>query len=168
MAMFDYETDNRCAFIQKASHCTSETLQSDWNKILSIIGAVLILIFSLEAIIKIVAWGFVNSEKAYLRSNWNKLDFLIVIAGSIEVILDQFAAGKINLRPLRTLRTLRPLKALKTFPAMRKQISALIMSVTGLSNAILFLSVVVGIMSVIGLQLYSGTMYNACRLETIP
>ena len=125
-------------------------------------------LFLLEAILKIVALGFISGDKAYLRSNWNKLDFLIVIAGLSEVILAELATSKINLRALRTLRTLRPLKALKRFPAMRKQISALLMSISGLSNALLFLSVVVGIFSIIGLQLYSGTMYNACRSSDIP
>jgi len=40
-----------------------------------------LIIFTVEAIIKIIAYGFVLHPGAYLRSIWNILDFIIVIAG---------------------------------------------------------------------------------------
>ncbi len=35
--------------------------------------------FLLECAIKMIAWGFVEGEKAYIRSGWNIFDFVIVL-----------------------------------------------------------------------------------------
>ena len=40
-------------------------------------------IYTLEASLKIVAFGFVIHRKAYLRDSWNILDFAIVVVGLI-------------------------------------------------------------------------------------
>ena len=42
---------------------------------------VFLVIFTVEAIIKIIAYGFVLHAGAYLRNGWNILDFVIVIVG---------------------------------------------------------------------------------------
>ena len=44
---------------------------------------VFLVIFTLECIIKIIAYGFVLHPYAYLRSSWNILDFIIVVVGSV-------------------------------------------------------------------------------------
>jgi len=44
---------------------------------------VFVVIFTLEAIMKVVAYGFVFHPGAYLRNGWNVLDFVIVIVGSV-------------------------------------------------------------------------------------
>ena len=38
-------------------------------------------IFSVEALLKIVALGFVMNKGSYLRSVWNNLDFIVVVTG---------------------------------------------------------------------------------------
>ena len=38
-------------------------------------------IFTLEAVIKIIAYGFVIHQNSYLRNHWNRLDFVIVVFG---------------------------------------------------------------------------------------
>ena len=38
-------------------------------------------IFSVEALLKIVALGFILNEKAYIKSIWNSLDFVVVVTG---------------------------------------------------------------------------------------
>ena len=42
---------------------------------------VFVVIFTLEAIMKVVAYGLVFHPGAYLRNGWNALDFVIVIVG---------------------------------------------------------------------------------------
>jgi hypothetical protein len=42
---------------------------------------VFLVIFTLEAIMKIIAYGFVLHSGAYLRNGWNILDFIIVVIG---------------------------------------------------------------------------------------
>ena len=46
-----------------------------------IIEYVFLVIFTIESVIKIVAYGFVLHPYAYLRSGWNLLDFTIVVVG---------------------------------------------------------------------------------------
>ena len=51
---------------------------------------VLTCIFTMEAIIKIISFGFLfNGEDSYLRNSWNILDFLIVVAALTSIIYDQ-------------------------------------------------------------------------------
>jgi len=118
--------------------------------------------------VKITACGFLRGHKAYIKSGWNQLDFLIVVAGLIEFAGEQFGLNVLNLKSLRTLRVLRPLKTLKMIPALKKQISALIRSMYGIFNVILWLTFVFGLFSIFGLTIYSGDMYYTCRLGSAP
>jgi hypothetical protein len=46
-------------------------------------------IFTLEVILKIIAYGLCLHPNAYLRSGWNLLDFIIVVVG-YELILNYY------------------------------------------------------------------------------
>ena len=52
-----------------------------WNKVVNYFQAGFMFIFLIEAVIKILAMGFVLHKYAYLRDPWNVLDFIIVISG---------------------------------------------------------------------------------------
>jgi hypothetical protein len=56
------------------------------NMAIDKIGEVFTIIFLVEAILKIIAQGFVVSKFAYLRDGWNVIDFTIVFAGVLEFI----------------------------------------------------------------------------------
>ena len=42
---------------------------------------VFLVVFTLEAVMKVVAYGFVLHPGAYLTNGWNILDFIIVVVG---------------------------------------------------------------------------------------
>ena len=42
---------------------------------------IFLVIFTIECIMKIIAYGFVAHPGAYLRNSWNLLDFTIVVIG---------------------------------------------------------------------------------------
>ncbi len=46
---------------------------------------VFLIIFTMEAVLKIIAYGFVLHPDAYLRNFWNVLDFSIVVIGSVVI-----------------------------------------------------------------------------------
>jgi len=117
--MFDYYEDNRCMHIHKTTTCVFK-YQSQWNKTLSAVGHLFGFLFAFESILKIVGLGFACGRKAYFRSGWNTLDFIIVMCWTVEFTLDMTDYGGLNMRALRTLRILRPLKAMKTIPSLRK------------------------------------------------
>jgi hypothetical protein len=52
-----------------------------FNNVLEQITQVFTYIFCGEALIKIIAMGFVLGQRSYLRDTWNAVDFVIVIAG---------------------------------------------------------------------------------------
>ena len=57
-------------------------------QLLKILDTIFSVIFILEAIIKIISFGFViNGPDSYLRSNWNIMDFLIVIVSIMDLVI---------------------------------------------------------------------------------
>jgi len=42
---------------------------------------VFLIVFTVEAVMKVVAYGFVLHPGAYLHNGWNILDFIIVVVG---------------------------------------------------------------------------------------
>ncbi len=63
-----------------------EENKTDWNKKLEKADVVFTIIYISEAVIKIIAFGFVIHQNSYLRDLWNILDFVVVIAGIISLI----------------------------------------------------------------------------------
>ena len=76
--------------------------------------------FTIEALMKIVALGFIMGETTYLKFAWNVMDFVIVISGLTEIVGYYTHYEGFNMRILRLLRILRPMKAMKTIPSLRK------------------------------------------------
>ena len=51
------------------------------------IDLAMVVMFALEAIMKIIAFGLIADESSYLRNPWNSLDFFILIVSIIDVSL---------------------------------------------------------------------------------
>ena len=95
---------------------------TSWNQFLDYFGYFFTFAFTVEAAMKIIGKGFYFHSKSYLKeSNWNILDFIIVLGGFAE-----FFAGTLNLKSLRTIRMLRPLKTINTIPSMRRLVKTLL------------------------------------------
>jgi len=126
-------------------------------------GSVFTAIFTLEAVIKIIAMGFVVHRNSYLRDPWNNLDFVVVISGLIELLGPKSPPGDggldtgneggahLELKALRTLRVLRPLRSINAFPSMRKLVGSLLASLPNLASVVafmFFIFMIFGILSV--------------------
>ncbi len=48
---------------------------------------VFLVIFTIECVMKIIAYGFVAHSGAYLRNSWNLLDFTIVVIGYVTYLV---------------------------------------------------------------------------------
>ena len=69
------------------------------------------ILYSIEMIIKIIAWGLLFSGPySYLRSSWNILDAIVVCGGWLNTAF----AGASSISALRSLRLLKPLKAISS------------------------------------------------------
>jgi len=56
------------------------------NKILGILDLVFTGIYTIEALLKIISYGFVVHPKSYLRDPWNALDFFSLAFSFINLI----------------------------------------------------------------------------------
>lgn len=69
------------------------------------------LIFAIEALMKIVAFGFVaNGKNSYLRNAWNAIDFGIVLLSLVSMFITNNKLKIVKI--LRLLRVLRPLRVI--------------------------------------------------------
>ena len=66
------------------------------------------------------------------------------------------------------LRILRPLRGISKLPTLRKQVAALLKSVSGLVNVVIFLLFFFILFGIMGLQWFSGSVYYACRTTPEP
>jgi hypothetical protein len=79
-----------------------------------------VIVFSIEAAMKITVYGLIAGETAYLRSLWNVLDFVTVVIGvALAIIGDSGSSQLSSLRSLRTLRALRPIRVASRAPGMK-------------------------------------------------
>jgi hypothetical protein len=51
------------------------------NKLTDIFSMCFSIVYTIEAILRIIALGFVVHKKSYLREPWNLIDFIVVISG---------------------------------------------------------------------------------------
>ncbi|CAM4470154.1 unnamed protein product, partial [Natator depressus] len=86
-----------------------------------------LIIFTVEAFLKVIAYGLLFHPNAYLRNGWNLLDFIIVVVGLFSAILEQATkadgansiGGKgagFDVKALRAFRVLRPLRLVSGVP----------------------------------------------------
>ncbi|XP_034339966.1 sodium channel protein type 10 subunit alpha isoform X4 [Arvicanthis niloticus] len=114
-------------------------------------------IYTFEALIKILARGFCLNEFTYLRDPWNWLDFSVIILA--------YVGAAIDLRGISGLRTFRVLRALKTvsvIPGLKVIVGALIHSVRKLADVTILTVFCLSVFALVGLQLFKGNLKNKC------
>jgi hypothetical protein len=102
--------------------------------ILMILRYIFTTIYSIEALIKILACGFILDKNSFLRNPWNWLDLIVITLAYVFIQIFSFSnieylSFKINryltmiiksignLSVLRTLRVIRALKTVAIFPS---------------------------------------------------
>ncbi|XP_058130921.1 voltage-dependent L-type calcium channel subunit alpha-1S isoform X2 [Dasypus novemcinctus] len=133
-----------------------------------------LIVFSVEAAMKIVAYGFLFHQDAYLRSGWNVLDFTIVFLGVFTVILEQVNIIQSNTAPmsskgagldvkaLRAFRVLRPLRLVSGVPSLQVVLNSIFKAMLPLFHIALLVLFMVIIYAIIGLELFKGKMHKTC------
>ncbi len=133
------------------------------NYILGITEPIFAVLFTAEALIKIVAQGFILSKKTYLRDSWNVLDFTVVITA-----LMSFAPDISSVSILRAFRLFKPLRNLQVFPSMRLLMRTLISSANRLRFLVIFYFSVIMMFAIIGVNLMQGATTYRCRQTPFP
>ena len=138
---------------------------ADWFQIAGYyFNFIFTVLFLIEFLLKIIAYGFVLDKNTYLRDPWNWLDFIVVVIGVVS-FLPQITA---NLSALRLIRLLRPFKTITILPNMRRFLKAVINSLIDLSAAFLTMLFFALIFSVLGLSLWNDRYNYKCRTTLLP
>ncbi|VDO49285.1 unnamed protein product [Schistosoma margrebowiei] len=116
-----------------------------------------LIIFCVEALLKIVALGFAFHRKAYLRNVWNIMDFIVVVTGLLAYILPN-----LNQPAVRALRVLRPLKLVTGFESLQIVLKSIIRAMAPLLQISLLVLFAIIIFAIIGLEFYSGGFHMTC------
>jgi len=123
--------------------------------------------FVFEAWVKIMAVG----PEIYWDSPWNRMDFFIVVTSVIALLPTLLTSLPFEFpgiltegafAALRVVRVLRPLRYITHMPSLRVLIVVLIETVPLLTNIMILLLMVFLIFSVLGVQLFIGSMSQRC------
>lgn len=122
-------------------------------------------IFLLEALIKIIAYGFLtNGETSYLRKSWNQLDFFIVIVSIVELALSGSSDSLSIVKVFRTFRILRPLRIVTKNQSLQIAVTALMKSMPKIINLQLLTSFFIFMLAIFQTHIYSGK-FNVCQTK---
>lgn len=122
----------------------------------------LTLFFTLELLLKVVAWGLILDEGSYLRDPWNWLDFIVVITAIVGIANGSSCEGG-GLSFLRVFRVLRPLRSLKSIPKMKMLVNTALSALPKLNFVIIMALFLFFIFGIIGITLMEGVFYRRCR-----
>lgn len=141
--------------------------KSKQSKIIGYIDASFTILFTIEATIKIIAKGFAFNKmgpiEPYLKSYWNILDFIVVVASLLDLLfilmsvdIDQLK----SLKALRAFRALRPLRMISRNEGMRLVVNALLASLPSMTNVLLVCSLFILIFSIGGVNFFKGQFFR--------
>ncbi|XP_070508575.1 muscle calcium channel subunit alpha-1 isoform X3 [Chironomus tepperi] len=131
------------------------------NSYLERIESIFLVIFTAECVMKIIAYGLVMHQGAYLRNGWNLLDFSIVVIGMISVVLSSIL-GNFDVKALRAFRVLRPLRLVSGVPSLQVVLNSILRAMVPLLHIALLVLFVIIIYAIIGLELFSGKLHRTC------
>jgi len=107
-------------------------------------------IFTIEAIFKITAYGFVY----YWHVTWNKFDFVIVVLSLLALNESLLAGLNFDVTALRIIRATRLLKMVKTSKGLRSLLTTLFMALNNTFTTASLLTLILFTYTVAGMNLF--------------
>uniref|UniRef100_U3I4I0 Voltage-dependent L-type calcium channel subunit alpha n=1 Tax=Anas platyrhynchos platyrhynchos TaxID=8840 RepID=U3I4I0_ANAPP len=146
------------------------------NSSLEKIEYAFLIFFAIEAMLKIIAYGFLFHTDAYLRNGWNVLDFSIVSLGLFTMTLEQINAkqggssggkGGFDVKALRAFRVLRPLRLVSGVPSLQVVLNSIIKAMVPLLHIALLVLFMIIIYAIVGQELFKGKMHKTYVIATV-
>lgn len=129
------------------------------KKTLGMLLTTISIVFIMESVMKIIVLGFYWGETAYLRDNWNILDFVIVGFSVLTWILESISSFDISfVRGFRALRALRPLRMVSKNEGIKTVVNSLLMSIPSLLNVMLIILLFLLVFGILGVQFWKGAI----------
>ena len=112
------------------------------------------IIFTIEAIIKIIALGF----RSYFKNSWNIFDFLVVVVSYIFFICGFFVSASIGPKVAtiaRAFRIGRIFRIIKKAKLLRVIFNTIVITIPALANVGALMVLLLVIFSILGVQLFA-------------
>jgi voltage-dependent calcium channel T type alpha-1G len=110
-------------------------------------------------VLKVLAFGIWKGRRAYFRSHWNKLDFILLVTAWLNILLaaslNSGSAVKV-LAALQAMRALRPLRIVHRVPLLRETVEALVLSLKSLLHTLFIGGLILFIFAGLGVRLFKG------------
>ncbi|KAM3604922.1 uncharacterized protein V6R79_018100 [Siganus canaliculatus] len=127
-----------------------------YDTVLKHLNTAFTVLFSLECILKIMAFGFVN----YFRDTWNIFDFITVLGSITEIIVDLQSVNTINMSFLKLFRAARLIKLLRQGYTIRILLWTFVQSFKALPYVCLLIAMLFFIYAIIGMQVFGNIKLN--------
>ncbi|KAK3270896.1 hypothetical protein CYMTET_20728, partial [Cymbomonas tetramitiformis] len=127
-------------------------------------------VYTVEAIIKIIASGFRGAQKAYLSEYWNVLDFSVLTMSlltlGLELIYDKGGSNLSDLQSIlvvfRLFRILRALRTVQKVQGLRMLVASLLRAVPLLLRVISMFALILILFACFGSRLFKGRLKSIC------
>ena len=124
----------------------------------------LVIIFTIEMILKIFVMGLMGMDDSYLSDPWNRLDGAIVMTSLIpKMVGNDNSVGIFG--TFRVLRSFRPLRIAARSEELRVVLMALFQSIPAMVNVLAVLFLVWLIFGILSVQLFGGKFYYCYPTE---
>ena len=144
-------------FVNTAMLSADHYGKPEWlEKTLNYANYSFVLIFTLEAVFKIGAFGL----KYYWWVSWNKFDFVILLFSLLSLNETLFETLNINVTVFRIIKVTRLLKMLKTSKGLRSLLKTLYMSLPNIIATAALLSLLLFTFAVAGMSLFDEVPYG--------
>ncbi|KAJ8283249.1 hypothetical protein COCON_G00020990 [Conger conger] len=124
----------------------------DYSNALKNLNIVFTALFSMECVLKIVAFGVLN----YFKDTWNVFDFVTVLGSIADILVTDLWDNVINLSFLRLFRAARLIKLLRQGETIRILLWTFVQSFKALPYVCLLIAMLFFIYAIIGMQLFGN------------
>uniref|UniRef100_A0A914C6B3 Voltage-dependent calcium channel type A subunit alpha-1 n=1 Tax=Acrobeloides nanus TaxID=290746 RepID=A0A914C6B3_9BILA len=125
-----------------------------YEKILRFFNTALTAVFTVESILKILAFGVRN----YFRDGWNRFDFITVVGSITDALVTEFGGHFVSLGFLRLFRAARLIRLLQQGYTIRILLWTFIQSFKALPYVCLLIGMLFFIYAIVGMQVF-GNIY---------
>ncbi|XP_068600039.1 voltage-dependent R-type calcium channel subunit alpha-1E [Brachionichthys hirsutus] len=127
-----------------------------YEAVLKHLNTAFTVLFSVECILKIMAFGFLN----YFRDTWNIFDFITVLGSITEIVVDLQFVDTFNMSFLKLFRAARLIKLLRQGYTIRILLWTFVQSFKALPYVCLLIAMLFFIYAIIGMQVFGNIKLN--------
>ncbi|CAM4718037.1 unnamed protein product [Leuciscus chuanchicus] len=128
-----------------------------YDDVLKYLNTVFTVIFSVECVLKILAFGIMN----YFRDTWNIFDFITVLGSIAEIAVDKLQSEKpFSMGFLKLFRAARLIKLLRQGYTIRILLWTFVQSFKALPYVCLLIAMLFFIYAIIGMQVFGNIKLN--------